>query len=126
MRNRVGLLRSVGRLAGALAGGAAGAAGLTECRVEGIPNRVQCGALDRPLDPARAQGPQVRIHYVVVPAMARQKLPDPVFLLAGGPGQSAIRLAPQVLPSLSRLNNRRDLVFVDQRGTGRSAPLECE
>ena len=58
--------------------------------------------------------------------MARQKLADPVFLLAGGPGQSAIQLAPSVLPLLSRLNNRRDLVFVDQRGTGRSAPLECE
>ena len=34
----------------------------------------------------------------VVPAMARRKLNDPVFVLAGGPGQSAIRLAPSVLP----------------------------
>ncbi len=126
MRNRVGLLALAGLLAGWLWGGPARAAALTECRVEGIANSVQCGWLDRPLDPTRAQGPQVRIHYVVVPAMARQKLPDPVFLLAGGPGQSAIQLAPSVLPLLSRLNNRRDLVFVDQRGTGRSAPLECE
>jgi pimeloyl-ACP methyl ester carboxylesterase len=127
MRHRLGLVRlAAGLLAGALAAGGAPAAGLTECRVEGIPNSVQCGAIDRPLDPARAQGPQVRIHYVVVPAMARRKLADPVFLLAGGPGQSAIQLAPSVLPLLSRLNNRRDVVFVDQRGTGRSAPLECE
>ena len=58
MRNRVGLLRCAGLLAGALAVGAAAAAGLTECRVEGIPNSVQCGMLDRPLDPARTQGPQ--------------------------------------------------------------------
>ena len=126
MRYRVGLLALAGLLAGWLSGGPARAASLTECRVEGIANSVQCGWLDRPLDPARAQGPQVRIHYVVVPAMARQKLADPVFLLAGGPGQSAIQLAPSLLPLLSRLNNRRDLVFVDQRGTGRSAPLECE
>ncbi len=98
MRNRVGLLALAGLLAGSLAGGPARAAALTECRVEGIANSVQCGWLDRPLDPARAQGPQVRIHYVVVPAMARQKLADPVFLLAGGPGQSAIQLAPSVLP----------------------------
>jgi len=58
--------------------------------------------------------------------MARRKLPDPVFVLAGGPGQSATQIAPTMLAQLNRLNNRRDIVFVDQRGTGRSAPLECE
>jgi pimeloyl-ACP methyl ester carboxylesterase len=49
-----------------------------------------------------------------------------VFFLAGGPGQSAITLAPQVMALFSRLNNRRDIVFVDQRGTGKSAPLTCK
>jgi pimeloyl-ACP methyl ester carboxylesterase len=82
--------------------------------------------VQRPLDPAQPDGRQIRVHYVVVPAMARRKLPDPVLLLAGGPGQSAIKLAPAVLPLFSRLNNRRDIVFVDQRGTGRSAPLDCD
>ena len=57
--------------------------------------------------------------------MARRKFPDPVFLLAGGPGQSAIALAAPTMALFSRLNNRRDIVFVDQRGTGRSAPLVC-
>lgn len=99
---------------------------LAECRVAGLANGVQCGAIGRPLDPARPSGPQISVHFMVVPAMARRKLADPVFLLAGGPGQSAIALAPSVLPLLRRLNNRRDLVFVDQRGTGKSAPLECE
>ena len=75
--------------------------------------------------PASAPEAHISIHYVVVPAMARRKLPDPVFLLAGGPGQSAISAAAQLLPLFSRLNNRRDIVFVDQRGTGRSAPLDC-
>lgn len=99
---------------------------LKPCRVPGIKNEVQCGSLRRPLDPAQPQGTAITVHYVVVPAMARNKLPDPVFLLGGGPGQSAIDIAPQILPLLQRLNNRRDLVFVDQRGTGRSAPLQCE
>lgn len=80
----------------------------------------------RPLDPARPGGTQIDVHYVVVPAMARRKLPDPVFLLAGGPGQSAIGVAPSAMGLFARLNNRRDIVFVDQRGTGRSAPLVCE
>ena len=98
----------------------------TPCRVAGWAHEVHCGVVRRPLDPARPGGPQLDIHFVVVPAIARRRLPDPVFLLAGGPGQSAIALAPAVLPLFARLNNRRDLVFVDQRGTGRSAPLECE
>ena len=61
-----------------------------------------------------------------MPALARRKLPDPVFFLAGGPGQSAIGVAPMITQQMSRLNNRRDLVFVDQRGTGQSAPLMCD
>jgi pimeloyl-ACP methyl ester carboxylesterase len=109
----------------ALAGQAAHAQPLTECRVAGLRHSVQCGVLQRALDPARPDGPKIDIHYVVAPAMARRKLPDPVFLLAGGPGQSAIKLAPAMLALFSRLNNRRDIVFVDQRGTGKSAPLEC-
>jgi pimeloyl-ACP methyl ester carboxylesterase len=35
-------------------------------------------------------------------------------------------LAPHVMALFSRLNNRRDIVFVDQRGTGKSAPLTCK
>jgi pimeloyl-ACP methyl ester carboxylesterase len=95
------------------------------CRVEGMPNEVQCGTLQRALDPASAGGPSIEVHYMVVPAMARNKQPDPVLLLAGGPGQSAIDVAQVVMSRLGRLNNRRDLIFIDQRGTGRSAPLQC-
>ena len=98
---------------------------LAPCRVAGIKTGVQCGVLVRPLDPARPDGVQIDIHYVVVPALARRKLADPVFLLAGGPGQSAIALAPLVAQQMSRLGHRRDLVLIDQRGTGRSAPLMC-
>ena len=98
---------------------------LSDCRLPGLSHSVQCGVVQRPLDPARPAGAQIDVHYVVVPAKARRKLPDPVFLLAGGPGQSAIDIAPTTLPLFSRLNNRRDIVYVDQRGTGRSAPLAC-
>jgi pimeloyl-ACP methyl ester carboxylesterase len=96
------------------------------CRVDGLSHQALCGQVQRPLDPSRATGPQIAVHYVVVPALARNKLSDPVLLLAGGPGQSAISLAGQVMPLFARLNNRRDIVFVDQRGTGRSAPLVCD
>lgn len=105
--------------------GTAAQAQTQACRIDGVPTELQCGSLARPLDPSKPQGPLIDIHYVVVPAMARNKIKDPVLMLAGGPGQSAIQVAPLVLPRLARLNNRRDLVFIDQRGTGRSAPLPC-
>lgn len=98
----------------------------TPCRVDGLRNEVLCGQVTRPLDPAQPGGRTIAVHYVVVPATARHKAADPVFFLAGGPGQSAIALAGSIAPLLSRLGNRRDLVFVDQRGTGRSAPLVCD
>lgn len=99
---------------------------LSFCRVAGLSTQVQCGVVQRALNPAQPQGMQIDVHYVVVPALARRKLPDPVFFLAGGPGQSAIGLAPMLTRQMRRLNNRRDLVFVDQRGTGQSAPLMCQ
>ena len=88
----------------------------SKSRVAGIRNSVLCGVVQRALDPARPDGPKIDIHYVVAPAMARRKLPDPVFVLAGGPGQSATQIAPTLLALLSRLNNRRDIVFVDATG----------
>ena len=101
-------------------------AALTDCHVAGLRNGVLCGTLQRPLDPAHPERAQVSIRYVVVPAIARRKFADPVFLLAGGPGQSAVAVAAPTMALFSRLNNRRDIVFVDQRGTGGSAPLQCE
>ncbi len=119
---------AAGVLLGAVAvAGPAAAAGsrLVDCRIAGIEYSAKCGALERPLDPERPSGTQITVRYVVVPAVARRHHDDPIFMLAGGPGQSAIELAPVVLPLLQRLNSRRDIVFVDQRGTGRSASLDC-
>jgi pimeloyl-ACP methyl ester carboxylesterase len=110
-------LRAWLALALCLCAGVASAQALTDCRVAGRRNSVKCGVVLRALDPAHPDGAKIGVHYVVVPAMARRKLADPVFLLAGGPGQSAIDIAPQVMPLFARLNNRRDIVFVDQRGT---------
>lgn len=95
------------------------------CRVDGLRHEVLCGRISRLLDPGQPDGRRIEIHYVVVPATSPAKWPDPVFFLAGGPGQSAIALAGGVMPLFQRLNNRRDIVFIDQRGTGRSAPLRC-
>jgi pimeloyl-ACP methyl ester carboxylesterase len=60
-----------------------------------------------------------------VPSRARQPLPDPVILLAGGPGQSALESFPTVAGAFVDLLRERNVVLVDQRGTGRSSPLQC-
>ncbi len=111
---------------GAAAAAAAADAPPAPCRLRGVEHEALCGSVRRALDPARPAGPQIDAHYAVLPALARNKKPDPVFFFAGGPGQSAIDLAPQIAVLLGRFGNRRDIVLVDQRGTGRSAPLQCE
>jgi pimeloyl-ACP methyl ester carboxylesterase len=114
-------------LAWPAAAGAASGAGLvlSPCWLKDMESQGQCGVLKRPLDPAQPNGAQIDLHVAVLPSVARNKRPDPVFLLAGGPGQSAIDLAAPMARLLARLNNRRDIVLVDQRGTGRSSPLKC-
>ena len=99
---------------------------LKPCHLPGMRDAVQCGTLVRPLNPDEPQGKKIEVQFAVMPSKAREKHPDPIFFLAGGPGQSAMDVIPAMQTALSRLNNRRDLVFVDQRGTGKTAPLECE
>jgi pimeloyl-ACP methyl ester carboxylesterase len=105
---------------------AAQAAELKPCRLRGVEHEALCGVVKRPLDPAQTQGVQIDIHFAVLPALARNKKPDPVFFFAGGPGQSAIEIAQQVGAMLGRFTNRRDIVLIDQRGVGKSAPLVCD
>lgn len=100
--------------------------GLQVCRLKGIERAVRCGVVQVPEDPDRPDGRRLSIRYAVVPALAKNKEADPLFVLAGGPGQAATRVASQMQPVLARLNARRDIVYVDQRGTGDSNALECE
>jgi pimeloyl-ACP methyl ester carboxylesterase len=99
--------------------------GLAPCRLQGLEHEAWCSTVSRALDPARDGGVRIELHFAVLPALARNKKPDPVFFLAGGPGQSAMALAGPVSHMLQRLGQRRDIVLVDQRGTGRSAALGC-
>ena len=102
-----------------------GRQGLQGCRLPGVEHEALCGSLRRPLDVKQPNGATIELHFAVLPALARNRKPDPVLFFAGGPGQSAIELAGPVGRMLARLGNRRDIVLVDQRGTGRSAPLAC-
>lgn len=98
---------------------------LRECQLTGGV-QAQCGSITVLEDRAGPEnGRSLSIHFALLPATNSQPQPDPIFLLAGGPGQAAISAYAPVLPALRRLNQSRDIVLVDQRGTGRSNPLAC-
>ena len=99
---------------------------LSPCRLPGVDMPAQCGTYEVWENRATREGRRVKLAVAVLPARMRTHEPDPIVILAGGPGQGAISLASQVLPLFARLNDSRDLLFVDQRGTGASNPLDCE
>ena len=96
------------------------------CRVANVENEVRCATLDVFENRDTRQGRKIGLHIVVLPATARIKEPDPVFVFAGGPGQAASQLARESLAMLGGLNTRRDIVLIDQRGTGKSNGLGCK
>ncbi len=98
---------------------------LTECRLPRLAVAAQCGELEVPENRAAPQGRTIRLAVAVLPANTLTPRPDPLFILAGGPGQAASRLGP-FAAHLIDVRRDRDIVLVDQRGTGRSAPLDCE
>ncbi len=108
---------------------APGALPMHECRLE-HPLRMssigaRCGVLRVPEDPARPSGRRIELGVAVVPALNRRAEAAPLFLLAGGPGQAASDLYVSYAAAFARINRNHDIVLVDQRGTGRSAPLAC-
>ena len=86
---------------------------------------AECGTLTVPENRALPDGRMIDIHIAVIPAQSSVAEPDPVFMLAGGPGQTAAEVFPLILPAFGDLNQKRDIVLVDQRGTGQSNPLDC-
>ena len=86
---------------------------------------ARCGTLDVPEDRDRPDGRKVSLRIAVLPSDAPSGQPDPVFVLAGGPGQSITEVYPRIAPAFDRLNRDRDIVLVDQRGTGGSGALSC-
>jgi pimeloyl-ACP methyl ester carboxylesterase len=76
-------------------------------------------------DRAAQSGRTIDLKIVVLPALGNDPQPDPVFFLAGGPGQGAAQMAPTVGRMFRRVQEARDVVLVDQRGTGESNPLDC-
>ncbi len=107
----------------------AGALELEQCRISAGPAfpgiKARCGMLERPVNPDDPESPLLSIRVAVVPALNLQPQTDPIVPLAGGPGQGAIQFYSAIAAAFERVRSDRDILLVDQRGTGASARLDC-
>jgi len=88
---------------------------------------AQCGSLPVAENPAQPEGRKIALNIAWIPADEDgETAPDPVFMLAGGPGQSATETYPMVAPAFREISKTRHVILVDQRGTGKSNPLNCK
>ena len=83
-----------------------------------------CGRIAVPEDPRRPHGRTISLRVAVLPATERPA-EGALFYLEGGPGGAATAAAVRVNELFAEVGRRRDLVMVDQRGTGGSARLAC-
>jgi pimeloyl-ACP methyl ester carboxylesterase len=85
----------------------------------------ECGVLSVPEDRGHPDGKRIFVAVARLKAVSRTPRSDPLFLIAGGPGQAATQVFLPVIGRLARIRQDRDIVMVDQRGTGSSNPLTC-
>jgi pimeloyl-ACP methyl ester carboxylesterase len=102
---------------------------LEDCRLEsavaGGSVTAQCGWYRVRENRDDPQSKELQLHVARIPALRLKPAADPLFVISGGPGQAASDFYLSVSPAFSRIRRDRDVVLVDQRGTGRSNRLDC-
>ena len=86
---------------------------------------AKCGTLQLLENPDDPKGRMLDINVTFIPAKHRQTAPDPLFIIAGGPGQAISEVFPLIAGGFKHVLKDRNLILVDQRGTGKSNPLKC-
>lgn len=110
----------------ALWSGTAGSASLAPCTLPDVDRPARCGVLEVAENRQRPDGRKLQIHVAVVPASSGTSQPDPIVILMGGPGEEAIAAAGHYAGQFASLLEDRDLLLIDQRGTGKSNGLRCD
>lgn len=98
---------------------------LTDCQIPNV-GPAKCGTYQVFENRVTKEGRIISLNIVVFPATGDKRQPDPVVYFAGGPGSAATEDARGIVFEFKKLREHRDLVFVDQRGTGNSNPLNCD
>ncbi len=89
------------------------------------PVNAECTTLKAPEAPDGQGGRQIELAIALVPSRSPKPLPDPVFILAGGPGQAAREVWRGMAGSFREVLAERNVILLDQRGTGASNRLDC-
>lgn len=84
-----------------------------------------CSTMQVPENHSKPNGRKITLAISWLPAKNEAE-PDPVFMLAGGPGQAAREGFPSVASAFVEVRKNRNIILLDQRGTGDSNPLKCE
>jgi len=85
---------------------------------------AQCTRLAVPENHDAQGGRRIGLAIAWVPSKGLAE-DDPIVMIAGGPGQSALESYPQVDPAFADARRNRHVILVDARGTGKSHPLKC-
>ena len=108
------------------AGTAEAAGDLSTCKLPGVTRAAKCGAVEVPENWDKPTGRKLSLAVAVIPAEVPGSHNDPVVPLMGGPGEEAISSAEYFIKQWAPLLRDRDLVLIDQRGTGKSGALRCK
>jgi pimeloyl-ACP methyl ester carboxylesterase len=95
------------------------------CHVPGVQRDARCATYQVWEDREKKSGRRIGLNVVILPALGSEPVPDPLFILHGGPGAAATAMAP-AFSRYEALRAHRDIVMIDQRGTGNSNPLNCD
>ncbi len=102
---------------------------LEDCRIsagEGFRSiKARCASFSRPENPDEPGGNSIELRVAVVPALSLTPEPEPFVPLAGGPGQGAVQFYAAWAGAFELVRRDRDILLVDQRGTGESSRMDC-
>ena len=99
---------------------------LKPCHLANVEGEVLCGSYEVYENRTAATGRKISLNIVVLPATTSEIEPDPLVFLAGGGVVPATSYAGYFSKAFSELRKHRDILLIDQRGTGKSNPLECD
>ena len=103
---------------------------LEDCRINAGPGsssiKARCGTMTRPLDPSGGVPGEIELRVAVVPALNLTPELDPLVPIAGGPGQGSVQFFAAYSWAFEDVRRNRDILLIDQRGTGESATMDCE
>ena len=109
--------------------GALGQLEFEPCELQGTTGYArapaQCATFSVPENAAEPDGRQIELFVARIKSLSPAPQPDAFTVINGGPGASSVSLYVDLARALSGVLPERDIVVVDQRGTGRSNPMIC-